>query len=69
MEDFHLNSINIMFTFSLSQRVKQTTTGFEGIITARCESLHGPNRYEVSGMSTAGAPIEHWVTEGLLVAV
>lgn len=34
-----------MFTHELGQRAKDKITGFEGILTARCEFLTGCNRY------------------------
>jgi hypothetical protein len=34
-----------MFTLELGQRAKDKITGFEGILTSRCEFLTGCNRY------------------------
>ncbi len=34
-----------MFTLELGRRAKDKITGFEGILTSRCEFLTGCNRY------------------------
>ena len=48
-----------MFTHKLGQRAKDKITGFEGILTARCEFLTGCNRYCIQPTELQdGKPIE-----------
>lgn len=46
----------------LGQTVKDTITGFEGVVTARCEYIVGPVRIEVSPVNHA-TKVPEWFDE------
>lgn len=51
--------------FGLKELVKDSVTGFAGVITARCEYLDGDTRYQVEEM-VSGKPVQQWFDEGRL---
>ena len=53
-----------MLKFELNQKVKDSVTGFEGVITARVEYAHEIPQYLVEGPKN-----EKWVAEVRLEAV
>jgi hypothetical protein len=60
-----------MFTFPLGARVRDTITGYEGIITARTEFINGCKRYAVQSenLDKDGKIVEPcWLDEEQLVA-
>lgn len=57
-----------MFKFELSEYVKDSVTGFKGIITGRCEYLGANNRYQVSNLIAEKMESE-WIDEGRLIKV
>ena len=56
-----------MFKFNLDTQVKDTVTGFVGIITARAEYSTGKLLYLTESIDSTGRPIEWWCEEGRLV--
>lgn len=55
-----------MFRFKLDTRVKDTVTGFVGIITARAEYSTGKLLYLTESIDSTGRPIEWWFEEDRL---
>lgn len=56
-----------MFKINLGTQVKDTVTGFVGVITARAEYRNNqPNRYLLEATDTTGRPIEWWYDEDRL---
>lgn len=48
----------------LGKKAKAKVSGFEGVITALCEYLHGPSRACLTAKSKDGkAPEEYWTEE------
>lgn len=44
---------------------KDIISGFEGIVTGKCEYLYSSARYQLtSGCAKDGKPVECWVDEG-----
>lgn len=58
-----------MFKFAMRTKVKDTVTGFEGIIISRLEHMNGCKRYEVQPNKLKdGKPIESiWIDEQQLI--
>ena len=52
----------------LGKRVRDTVTGFSGILTASCEHFHGNLRLEISAL-TDGEIKEEWVDAARVVEV
>jgi hypothetical protein len=54
-----------IFKFELGIKCKDVVTGFEGIVTDRCEHLNGCNTYGISPQKTeAGKPVNtSWFDE------
>lgn len=55
-----------MFKFELGLQVKDTVTGFVGIITARAEYSTGKILYLTEAIDSTGRPIEWWFEESRL---
>ena len=53
----------------LGCKAKDKITGFEGTVTSRCEFISGLVRFEVTGLTKDGAPIQDWQDEDRLVVV
>lgn len=53
-----------MFKFSLKQKVKDSLTGFEGMITARVDYLHEESQYYVESKENS-----KWIVEERLEVV
>lgn len=59
-----------IFRLDLGQRVKDTVTGFSGVITARCEYLTGCIQYSVTAEKLEnGDSRQNWFDEDRLVAL
>jgi len=54
----------IVFKFELGKKVRNKVTMVVGTITARCEYLSSPPRYQVEGVDKNDRPIENWYFEG-----
>lgn len=52
---------------SLNSKVKDTTTGYSGVVTARAEYITGEQRYLVENVDSTGRPCEYWYDEPRLV--
>lgn len=48
---------------TLGATVKDTVTGFEGLLTGRAEYLHNNTRLEITGVDGTGRPVEIWCAE------
>ena len=56
-----------MFKFNLGLQVRDTVTGFVGVITVRAEYKNNQqNRYLLETTDTTGRPIEWWYDEDRL---
>ena len=51
----------------LNTKVKDMTTGYSGIVTARAEYITGETRYLVENVDSTGRPSEYWYDETRLV--
>jgi RNA 3'-terminal phosphate cyclase len=54
---------------TLGCKAKDKITGFMGTVTARCEFISGLVRFEVTGLTKDGAPVQDWQDEDRLVVV
>ncbi|HUX15460.1 MAG TPA: hypothetical protein VMW52_03255 [Phycisphaerae bacterium] len=54
----------------LGDRVTDSVTGFQGVVTGRAEYLAGEDRLEVTSdtLDKDGKPVEQWFYPGRLVA-
>ena len=51
----------------LGQKVRNTVTGFTGIVTAKCEYLNAPVMLEVTATELhEGRPISEWFYDSVL---
>ena len=59
-----------MFKFELGQKVKDTITGFEGVVIAQIKWLNGCVRYHVQSKkrTAEGKPIDDTIDEQQLVS-
>jgi hypothetical protein len=55
--------------YDLGAKAKDKITGFEGIITARCEYLSGDNQYFIEAPAKDGKSENAWVVEDRLVVL
>lgn len=53
----------------LGCRVRDATTGYEGVAVARTERWHGPTQVAVERTDVNGVPQEHWFYETRLEQV
>lgn len=47
----------------LGTKVRDSITGFEGTVTARCEYLTSTTRIMIEGQSADGKPVDLWCDE------
>lgn len=55
--------------YPLGAKAKSSVSGFAGTITARCDRLFGPNRYEITPPVDAAGKFQEpvWLDEGELL--
>lgn len=59
-----------MSCIKLGYQVKEIITGFEGVVTARCEYLHSNTRIQVTSKTLQdGKPVVEWFDEDSLQIV
>lgn len=58
-----------MFKYELKTKAADKVTGYEGVITARCEYVSGENRYLIENIDATSRPVEHWVDESRIEIV
>ena len=52
-----------MFNLTLGQKVRDTVTGFTGIVTGHARYLSYDDQCLVESLDTTGRPIEQWISE------
>ena len=52
--------------FNLKDKVRDTVTGYEGVITAKAEYISRETQYLVESIDNTGRPIEWWEPAGRL---
>lgn len=55
------------FKFKMGAEVRDTVTGFHGVVTARCEYHYGSVMYRVEKVNKDGLPVEAWFESDRLV--
>ena len=49
-----------IFAFEMNDEVRDTITGFTGVVTARCQYATEENYYRVEWVDKNGKPVEVW---------
>jgi heat shock protein HspQ len=50
-----------VFKFEIGARVRDTITGYSGVVTGRAQYVSGVNRYQVEAVDSTGRPCEWWL--------